>query len=298
MFPLQSKSLVLLTWLTVAASFALATVAASDRIAVSSSMFREQFRSTGGKKIAELGELTLETLPRYVADRFQLKQLEFWSLHFESRTPSYLAKLKQALADNHSRLINLQVDGPYRLGSKDERERLKSVTLVKEWIQVAQQLNCPAIRANPGPGDLAAAIRSFQELHAVAHEAGILLLTENHLGMETDPNIHMAIHRAIDQPGFKLIADFGNYPDNESRYAALTQIMPLAHIVSAKIMNIDESWRHTTFNFSRCLEITTQAGFKGVYSIEQWSPKQVPHHPEEIVDWAINEIETHLKETN
>jgi sugar phosphate isomerase/epimerase len=239
--------------------------------------------------------LTLESLPQFAADRFKIHQLEFWSLHFESQETSYLDRLKTKATRAGSKLINLQIDGPYQLASPNEDKRTESINKVKHWIDVASYLGMPSARANPGKGDFRSVIQSFKELNQYAKSKNVILLTENHYGMETDPTVHLRIHDEINDNNFKLIPDFGNYHSNKARYEALAQIMPLAQLVSAKVMDLDKNFQHTTFDYNRCLKIASQSGFSGVFSIGQWSQKTVPHSPEEVVDWAIKQIVQHLE---
>lgn len=265
-----------------------------DRIAISSSMFRNRFQSTGDKA-AHLGEkLTLESFPSFVEKRFGIHKLEFWSPHFDSTEPAYLTTLLGTLQETGAQLINLQIDAGYKLGSQDEKERQASVDLVKKWIAIAARLGASAARANPGQGNFDAVVRSFRELATFASETGVLLLSENHFGMESDPDLHLSIHREVGSERFKIIADFGNYPEPIDRYRALEMIMPLTYLVSAKVMDLNQSFHHTTFDFDRCLKIATDHGFDGVFSIEQWSQQPVPHHDEAVVDWAIDRIRRHL----
>lgn len=268
------------------------------RIGLSSSTFRSRFESTQNNQATEAEMLTLESLPQFALDRFGIHQLEFWSLHFDSQERAYLDRLKTSAILAGAKLINLQIDGPYQLGSTNKEKRTESIKKVKDWIDVASYLGMPSARANPGKGDFQAVIQSFIELNQYAKSKGVLLLTENHYGMETDPAVHLKIHAEIDDNKFKLIPDFGNYHSNPDRYEALEQIMPLAHLVSAKVMDLDKHFKHTTFNYQRCLEIATQSGFSGIFSIEQWSRKPVPHSPEEVVDWAINQITQHLERSH
>ncbi|MBT5708131.1 sugar phosphate isomerase/epimerase [Verrucomicrobia bacterium] len=269
-----------------------------DRIALSSSTFRSRFKSTQSGTESGKAMLTLESLPQFAANRFEIRQLEYWSLHFESQERSYLDRLKTTATRAGSKLINLQIDGPYRLASPNKEKRTESINKVKRWIDVASYLGMPSARANPGKGDFESVIQSFKELNQYAKSKGVLLLTENHFGMETDPAVHLRIHDEINDKEFKLIPDFGNYHSNLARYEALAQIMPLAHLVSAKVMDLDKHFQHTTFDYNRCLEIATQSEFSGVFSIEQWSKKTVPHPPEEVVDWAVKQIVLHLELSN
>ncbi|RLD70877.1 MAG: hypothetical protein DRI98_06795, partial [Bacteroidetes bacterium] len=68
------------------------------RIGLTTVTFRTRFLSTNPDAVGDI--LTLEKIPEFFRDRFGIYQPEFWSEHFESRSPSYLKDLKAALDKN------------------------------------------------------------------------------------------------------------------------------------------------------------------------------------------------------
>ena len=158
------------------------------RIALGTVTFRARFAQTRIKNHPPVEELKLLDVPEYYADRFKVHNLEFWSLHFASTEPAYVAHLKERIKKAKSRLINVQIDQRYNLAEKNESRRQQSVALVKRWLDTAVALGAQSARANTGAGDINACIRSFKELTAYAKQKGILLLTENHGGLSSDPD--------------------------------------------------------------------------------------------------------------
>jgi sugar phosphate isomerase/epimerase len=264
-----------------------------DRLTMSTVNFRERFSQTKSKDITHSrSPLTLVEIPQYFKDRFGLNQVEFWSKHFESLDQKYLKDLKAALTKNKSKLVNIQFDEDYQIGSPDETIRKKSLNLSLQWLEAAHYLGSGAFRVNPGNGDVNHAITSLKTINEVCKSKGLVLMVENHFGMEMNPDIHLQIVREVGKNMYTL-PDFGNY-DNQSRYDALKKIMPLAYQVSAKTMAFDEKLNHVSFDFDQCMKICVDSGFKGIYSVEQWSREPIKENEEAIADWMISKIKMYL----
>lgn len=260
-----------------------------ERIGMSTVNFRERFASTRSKESTYTGSgLTLQEVPAYFADRFKLHNVEFWSRHFESIEPSYLKALKEAIKKQKSKLINVQFDENYQIADPDAEKRKESLELALKWVNVAKELGSGAIRVNPGKGDTGLAIEALKTINKEAKKRGIILMTENHFGMEMDPEIHLRIVKGVGKNMYTL-PDFGNYPD-EVRFDALRKISPFAYQVSAKTIDFDEHMNHISFDFDQCMQISVNSGFKGIYSVEQWSPNPVKASDEAIADWMIKKI--------
>src|SRR5690349_23713235 len=72
-----------------------AAQSSSERVGLGTVIFRNRFAQTKPKSIATIANpLTLLEVPKYYRDRFGTRNLEFWSNHFESLDPSYLAELR------------------------------------------------------------------------------------------------------------------------------------------------------------------------------------------------------------
>lgn len=264
-----------------------------DRIGMGTVLFRNRFKQTKPKDLkSDASELTLLDVPQYYRDRFAIKQVEFWSYHFESLETGYLEKLKQKLAAAGSDLVNIQVDTNYNLASADDAKRRESIAHVKPWIDAAALLGSKAIRINPGNGPIEQSIASMREINAYAMSKKIPLLTENHFGIEMDPDVHLRIRNEAGPENFHTLPDFGNYSD-EARYAALEKILPYAYLVSAKAAEFKENngnLEHISYDFDRCVQMAELAGFRGVYAVEQWTRSNPDIDYERVGDWLIQHV--------
>jgi len=193
---------------------------AAQRVAMTTTTFSAWFDQTRPKDRPAARSLKLLEVPDYFASRFHCHNLEFWSKHFESQTPSYLADLKRKVRAAKSNLIDIQIDEAYNLGGEDEAARRKSIDLIKSWIDTAAALGSKAIRANTGTGSVERVIDSYRELKKYAAAKHVLLLTENHGGLSMNIDNLLRIMNEVGKDNFQLIAEFGNFM-GEKRYADL-----------------------------------------------------------------------------
>jgi sugar phosphate isomerase/epimerase len=274
-----------------------------DRIGLGTVTFRDRFKSTKPAEIATIqNELTLQDVPAFYRDRFGIRNIEFWSNHFESLEPSYLKSLRNKLKASRSRLINVQVDnsffktpGSYNLASTNEEERLKSLKHVKEWIDAVSFLGSKAIRVNPGNrnGSVEKSIESMKEVNKYARSKKLILLTENHFGIEIDPDIHLRINQEAGPENIYTDPDFGNYP-KETMFESLQKILPYAYVISAKAMEFNDNIEHISYDFEKCVRLAESSGFKGIYLVEQWNGKFQNIDYEKVADWMIKHVKNNI----
>ncbi|MEM9079577.1 MAG: sugar phosphate isomerase/epimerase family protein [Verrucomicrobiota bacterium] len=263
------------------------------RIALSTVTFRFRFQQTSSE---DKGDLLLKDVPTYFADRFQLTNVEFWSKHFESQSPAYLAELKTRLSQAKTQLINIQIDENYNLAAKDPQKRKESVDLCKSWLDTTATLGAPSMRVNSGQGDKAACIESLKELTTYAKSKGLILLVENHGGLSSNPDQLLELINSVDDPNIRVLADYANWPADTDIYAALKMIYPKTHLISAKTKEFNAAHEHTSFDFDKCTRLAEESGFQGIYSAEQWAATNNPTDFEKAADWMIERLQTVLTE--
>lgn len=243
------------------------------------------------RKRFDEAKLKLLDVPAYYRERFAVRNLEFWSKHFESLEKPYLTELRARVKAEKAALINVQVDAAYDLASTDEEERQRSLATVRQWVDAAALLGSRAVRINPGKpkGSVEKSIASLKEVNAYCVSKKLPLLTENHFGLEMDPDVHLKIRQGAGPKNVYTLPDFGNYPI-ETMWASLEKILPFAYVVSAKAVDFDDKGQHISYDFDRCLQLCERAGFKGLYLVEQWSRQDQPVDPEKIADWMLERV--------
>lgn len=274
-----------------------------DRIGMGTVLFRYRFKNTKPENSGALkNELTLMDVPAFYRDRFGIRKVEFWSNHFESLDPSYLKELKAKLKASGSQLINVQVDNTffkapasYNLASADEDERSNSLKHVKDWMDAVSFLGSTAIRINPGNrnGSVDKSIESMKEVNEYAQRKKLILLTENHFGIEMNPDIHLRINKEAGTKNIYTDPDFGNYP-KETMFESLEKILPYAFLISAKAVEFNDKMEHVSYDFGKCVRLAERHGFKGIYLVEQWNSTFQDIDYEKVGDWMIEHVKKNI----
>lgn len=223
--------------------------------------------------------LKLVDFPAFTRDTFGIDAVELNNIYFESREGSYLNQLSMAAARAGVRLVNIAVDERGDLASDERAAREEGVLCSTRWIDVARNLGIRAIRCNSGGKQITSLERSikhctdsFRRLADVARPKGVKLLVENHWGISSNPDamvqIVQGVRKTHGDEAMGTLADFGNWPDDVDRYAALEKVLPLAGAVHAKVNDIDEQLNHPRFDHAKCLVIARQSGYDGYLGIE------------------------------
>jgi sugar phosphate isomerase/epimerase len=272
-----------------------------NRIAVSSWSFHNLFQSTREKQSALPGGVqALLDFPQMIADRYKVHNLEFVAPHFASREPAYMQELKLKLKAARSHLVNIPVDIPEiwnegGLSDTDVRVRNAAINASKQWIDTASLLGARSVRCDPGrikAEDLAPTLASYRQLASYGRSRGVAVIIENHGGVGSEhPEELIDLFRETGGNFIGALPDFGNFPDEETRMRGLRLLFPYAPTVChAKGLEFDTAGNETKFDFKRCVQISREAHFKGVYSIEYEGPAD----PYEGVQRVVDELMRYL----
>jgi sugar phosphate isomerase/epimerase len=266
-----------------------------QRIAISTWSFHNYFQPTRSADFSLPGRaLVLLDFPEMVADQYKVHNLEFVAPHFSSFEPAYLLELKSRLKRTRSRLVNIPVDiEELRMGGglsdSDAKIRATAVTAVKKWIDVGRQLGARSVRCDPGkmdPQNLGPTVKSYKELSAYGRSKGVYVIVENHGGVGSEhPEELVALFKGVGGNFIGALPDFGNFPDESIRLRGLPLLFPYARTVChAKGLEFDPSGNETKFDFKRCVKISKEAKYKGVYSIEYEGPGDPYEGVQKVVD--------------
>ncbi|MFV1965400.1 MAG: hypothetical protein ACC628_08250 [Pirellulaceae bacterium] len=55
-------------------------------------------------------------------------------------------------------------------------------------------------------------------------------------------------------------------------------------------IQMDEPYRHVTYDIGQCVKLGESMGFKGIYSVEQWAPAYIPPDPFKTVQAIIADV--------
>jgi type 1 glutamine amidotransferase/sugar phosphate isomerase/epimerase len=276
-----------------------------ERIGCTTVSFRMRFPVTRPKdyKPSE-PDLDLLDVPAFFVEKLGIRNVEVWSKHFPEQTVAYAAKLRAAAAKAGARIINVQLDEPpFDLSSADAGKRRACIEATKQWMDITAACGAPSLRANTGgrpnePFDLQTTADSFRQLAEHGAKIGVKILVENHGGHSMKAENVAAIVKAVNSPWCRSLPDFGNMPAEftaEQRTGFLSQILPFAHLISAKGMDFDTGCRHTSYDIGACVRAAEAAGFRGIYSVELWAPKYIPPDPIRAVKTVVETIRRNLK---
>ena len=101
----------------------------------------------------------------------------------------------------------------------------------------------------------------------------ISIICENHGGPSSNPDALIALMKAVNNPNFGTLPDFGNFPQSGGKYSvdiydAIARMMPYAKGVSAKSYDFDEKGAETKLDYPRIMKIVSDADYTGFVGIE------------------------------
>lgn len=215
-------------------------------------------------------------LPRILREEFNINGLEFVNQFFENPVMGYLKELKKNGNNYGITFVLIMVDGEGDMAARDKQERTQAAIAHRKWIDTAHFLGCHAIRCNMGgprqnwkeDKDLVnRAAESFNHLLDYARGAGLNVVIENHGGASSDPDVLVGVMKAVNNPNFGTLPDFGNVNAGDDHYEVIRKLVPYAKGISVK-----SSWTtedtHPLFDLERLIKICQDAGYHGFWGIE------------------------------
>lgn len=251
------------------------------RLAVTSVCLRDRFRQTRkGAKV--LPELTLESLPAFIREEFDVQNLEIWSRHFDNSSLEFCQELAGIAAESGCRIVNIQLDGKEDVSAAEASERERGITNAMEWMDRAAACGAGSLRVEvggPQEFDAQTSITSFGKLAEYGESVGVKVLVENHLGNSRDPATVLAIVHGVDSDWCRSLPDFGNVDGKLSeadRLATLGRLIPDAGLISAKGTGFDADGVHKAYDLGACVALAESLGYSGIYSAEYWPKGDTP----------------------
>jgi hypothetical protein len=225
---------------------------------------------------------TLDILdfPDEMAARYGIHHLEIQHSHFRSTEPAYFAEFRSRLKKARSQMSQLVLEfGPLNVSSSDPVLRLETIDLTKRWIEHAVTLGCPRVMVNQGtlaPEVRPTAIETLKTINAYARTRKVWVTMENRddpprtrggAGTVTAParprpHTWETEAEVIKAAGICANPDVSSFPDNQARETGLRTLYPMA-AGSTHFKYMPE-----LFDSARTVQISKEAGFKGLYSIE------------------------------
>jgi sugar phosphate isomerase/epimerase len=237
--------------------------------------------------------MTLLEFPRAARERFGLSAVEICQFQIPEHTPDYVAALKRALQEAEVELLNVPIDAG-NISDPNPAHREEDLREIEGWMRVAADLGARMVRVNASGGmpgtphaPLEVTLESLRRLGHTANELGLKLLTENHGGITSDPEVVVQIIEAARSAGVGLLLDIGNFEpllsvtmatflgqqppaevDVTPIYAAVARLAPYAALVHAKTLGFDADGKPIYLDVTRALRAVRDAGYHGPISLE------------------------------
>jgi sugar phosphate isomerase/epimerase len=217
--------------------------------------------------------------PRIAREEYGIEGVEFVNQFFKDKAQdsSYLRDLKTRASDHGVTCVLIMIDGEGDLSHPDKARRMQAVENHKKWVDAAAALGCHSIRVNTGnhysPTDVADAAQACGALAEYGAANKINIICENHGGPSSSPDALLALIKAVNNPRFGTLPDFGNFPNQDHRYSidvydAIARMMPHAKGVSAKSYDFADDGKEKYLDYARIMKIVTDAGYHGFVGIE------------------------------
>ena len=215
-------------------------------------------------------------LPRIVREQFDINGIEFVNQFFENPTLPYLNQLKKNGDASGVRFVLIMVDSEGDMSARDRAERMTAAVAHRKWVDIAHYLGCHAIRCNLGgprqnwaeDKDLVSrAAESFKNLVEYAHGADLNVVIENHGGASSNADVLVALMKAVNDPSFGTLPDFGNTNAGDDREQVIRRLLPYAKGISVKAAWVEDG-THPGWDLEKLIGICREAGYHGFWGIE------------------------------
>jgi sugar phosphate isomerase/epimerase len=221
------------------------------------------------------GGWKLLDLPAILNKKHGITALEHVNQFFEAPMLSYLQKLNKACADNGVKQTILMVDGEGSTAAVDKAERKKSEIFHHKWIDIAAELGCHSVRCNlyggaanwkEDPDLVKRGAETFQALVAYAKGTNLNIIVENHGRASSDPDVLVALVKAVNSPKFGLLVDLGNWNPGADCYANVKKILPYHKGLSVKGDYGPNA--NPAFDMVKLMKTALEGGYTGYWGIE------------------------------
>ncbi len=202
-----------------------------------------------------------------VAHRFGIHRLEFQQTDFASTEPDYFREFRRRILKAKSQVNQINVEfANLNVSARDPVIRQEAIDLTKSWIDHAAELGCPRVMVNQGnlPAELRpAAIRTLQTMSDYGRTKGVSITMEPRWRADAVNVPWEVLVDVVKGSGTHLNPDCGNFPDNQSRLAALRVMYGLT-AGSSHVKHFPGK-----LEAPEAIRLSREVGYKGIYTIEE-----------------------------
>lgn len=210
------------------------------------------------------------------ASQLGVQGVELQDIHFPQTRPAYLKMLRRVARDLGLIIIGVGVHNDF--GRADPTLRQSEVTKVKQWTEVAEQLDAPMIRVFAGypEGDRkerwAGMIDSLRDVAAFARHAGVRLGLENHNHGAFTPTAEefLRVLREVDSSTLFPLLDTGNFTDG---WPSIEKVVGSVEHVHAKFWQVAPDGSDEKVDYARVFPALRRAGYDKWITLEYETPE-------------------------
>lgn len=212
----------------------------------------------------------LHFLHRCATD-LEVQGVELQDIHFPQTRPAYLQMLRRTARDLGLSIIGVGVHNDF--GRADPTIRQSEVTKVKQWVEVAEQLDAPLVRVFAGypEGDRQARwpamIDSLRDVAEFARQAGLRLGLENHNHGAFTPTAaeFLRVLSQVNSPSLVPLLDTGNFVDG---WPSVEKTLATVAHVHAKFWQVAADGSDERVDYARIVPGLRSANYNGWVSFE------------------------------
>jgi len=205
------------------------------------------------------------------ATDLKVQGVELQDIHFPQTRPAYLQTLRRTARDLNLTIIGVGVHNDF--GRADPTFRQSEMVKVKQWIEVAEQLDAPLVRVFAGypEGDQKerwpAMIDSLRDVAAFAGHAGVRLGLENHNHGAFTPTVaeFLQVLDEVRAPHLVPLVDTGNFVDG---WPSVEKALGIASHVHAKFCRVAADGSDEKVDYARIIPALRATGYDGWVSLE------------------------------
>jgi sugar phosphate isomerase/epimerase len=217
--------------------------------------------------------LTQADFPEFLADHFDIHNVEFLPQHFADTDPATIEKIKDGLKKASSRCCNLmgvEVHGGVFTTGADHQAVVQEA---ERWADVAAALGSPTVTIalnGKGPVDAHTAAGNLAPAVDTIRRKGIKVLFHNDDMQRENAGILTSVIQELGRNRAGTCPDFGNFATKSAEFALgqLRALAPYASNICHSKDGIAENGKFYADDFPASMKVMHQAGFRGVYSIE------------------------------
>ncbi len=246
-----------------------------ERLACNSWPFRGYFDTPQmpGYRDPKYPLLTQADFPQFLADHFNIHNVEFLPQHFVDTDPASIDKVKAGLKKAKSRCCNLmgvELSGGVFTKTGDRQAAVKDA---ERWAGVAVALGSPSITValtGEGTPDAQTAADNLRPVVEIAHRRGIKVLFHNDDLQHESAEILVSVIRQLGRGLTGTCPDFGNFATKSAAFALaqLRMLAPYASNICHSKDGIAEKGKFYEDDFAASMKVMRDTGFKGLYSLE------------------------------